>query len=72
MQDFPKRRCLESTLILNKKKFYEIADDFLKFIEGKKLVIHNAEFDISHINNELSLIKKNNIYLVSVKYKQAY
>ena len=44
--------------LANKKKFYEIADDFLKFIEGKKLVIHNAEFDISHINNELKLIGK--------------
>ncbi len=44
--------------LANKKKFNEIADDFLKFIEGKKLVIHNAEFDISHLNNELSLIKK--------------
>ena len=52
--------------LANKKKFYEIADDFLKFIEGKKLVIHNAEFDISHINNELSLIKKNNINLNDV------
>ena len=52
--------------LANKKKFYEIADDFLKFIEGKKLVIHNAEFDISHINNELSLVKKNNINLNDV------
>ena len=41
------------------KKFSEVADEFLKFIEGKRLVIHNAEFDISHINNELKLIGKN-------------
>ena len=40
------------------KKFSEIVEDFLKFIEGKKLVIHNAEFDISHLNNELMLLKK--------------
>ena len=40
------------------KKFAEIVDDFLKFIDGKRLVIHNAEFDISHLNNELSLIGK--------------
>ena len=40
------------------KKFSEIVDDFLKFIDGKRLVIHNAEFDISHLNNELSLIGK--------------
>ncbi len=42
----------------DKKKFHEIADDFLKFIEGKRLVIHNAEFDLSHINNELKIIGK--------------
>ena len=40
------------------KKFAEIVDDFLKFIDGKRLVIHNAEFDISHLNNELSLLGK--------------
>ncbi len=40
----------------DKKKFFEIADDFLLFIENKKIVIHNAEFDIAHLNNELSLI----------------
>ena len=43
------------------KKFKEIVDDFLKFIEGKKLVIHNAEFDISHLNNELALLGKKKI-----------
>ena len=39
----------------DKKKFFEIADEFLNFIKDKKIVIHNAEFDISHLNNELSL-----------------
>ncbi len=34
------------------KKFSEIVEDFLKFIDGKKLIIHNAEFDISLLNNE--------------------
>ena len=42
----------------DKKKFNEIADDFLEFIKEKKLIIHNAEFDMSHINNELNLIGK--------------
>ena len=37
------------------KKFNEIVEDFLKFIEGKNLIIHNAEFDLSHLNNELLL-----------------
>ena len=42
----------------DKKKFSEIVDEFLDFISNKKIVIHNAEFDISHLNNELSLIGK--------------
>ena len=41
-----------------KKKFFEIVDDFLKFIEGKRLIIHNAEFDLSHLNNELEISGK--------------
>jgi DNA polymerase-3 subunit epsilon len=40
------------------KKFYDIVDDFLDFIENKKLIIHNAEFDLSHLNNELALLGK--------------
>ena len=40
------------------KKFAEIVDEFLGFIENKRLVIHNAEFDLSHINNELALLGK--------------
>ena len=42
----------------DKKKFKEIVDEFLNFINGKRLVIHNAEFDLSHINNELKIIGK--------------
>ncbi len=44
-----------------KKKFAEIADEFLDFIRDKKIIIHNAEFDIGHLNNELSLIGKKKI-----------
>ena len=44
-----------------KKKFKEIADDFINFINSKRLIIHNAEFDLSHLNNELSLLGKNKI-----------
>ena len=43
------------------KKFSEVVDDFLNFIEGKKLVIHNAEFDIGHLNNEMLIIGKNKL-----------
>ena len=45
----------------DKKKFHQIADDFLEFIKNKKLIIHNAEFDLAHLNNELQLIGKNKI-----------
>ena len=45
----------------DKKKFKEIVDEFLSFINGKRLIIHNAEFDLSHLNNELKLIEKNTI-----------
>ena len=45
----------------DKKKFHQIADEFLEFIRDKKLIIHNAEFDLAHLNNELQLIGKNKI-----------
>ena len=44
-----------------KQKFFEIADNFLDFIKDKKIIIHNAEFDIGHLNNELALIGKQKI-----------
>ena len=47
--------------LADKKKFSEIADEFLKFIKNKRLIIHNAEFDLSHLNNELKLIGKEKI-----------
>ena len=45
----------------DKKKFKEIADDFLLYINGKKLIIHNAEFDLLHLNNELKIAGKDSI-----------
>ena len=38
------------------KKFNEIVDEFLEFIKDKRLIIHNAEFDLAHLNNELKLL----------------
>ena len=38
------------------KKFNEIVDVFLEFIKDKRLIIHNAEFDLAHLNNELKLL----------------
>ena len=43
------------------KKFSEVAEEFLQFIENKRLIIHNAEFDLSHLNNELKLFGKDKI-----------
>ena len=66
----PERKVSETALkvhgytdefLADKKKFIDVADEFLKFIKGKKIIIHNAEFDIGHLNNELSLIKKEKI-----------
>ena len=43
------------------KKFSDIVDEFLKFIKDKKLIIHNAGFDLSHLNNELAILGKDKI-----------
>ena len=43
------------------KKFLDVCDEFLHFIKDKKLIIHNAEFDLSHLNNELLLVDKEKI-----------
>ena len=40
------------------KKFIEVVDEFLEFTDGKRLVIHNAEFDLGHLNNELLILGK--------------
>lgn len=49
------------SFLSDKMKFGEIADDFLKFIKDKRLIIHNAEFDLSHLNNELKILGKEKI-----------
>ena len=43
------------------KKFSEVSEEFLDFIKDKRLIIHNAEFDLGHVNNELSLLGKKKI-----------
>ncbi len=66
----PERKVSESALkvhgytdefLSDKKKFINVADEFLEFIQNKKIVIHNAEFDITHLNNELSMVNKKSI-----------
>ena len=66
----PERKVSESALkvhgytddfLSNQKKFSEIVDEFLNFIKDKRLIIHNAEFDLSHLNNELKILGKKEI-----------
>tara|TARA_B100000674_G_scaffold459924_1_gene437519 strand:- start:375 stop:1037 length:663 start_codon:yes stop_codon:yes gene_type:complete len=47
--------------LAKQKKFFEVADKFLEFIAGKKIIIHNADFDLSHLNNELKILGKKKI-----------
>ena len=66
----PERKVSEKALAVHgyndeflskQKKFNEVGEDFLQFIKDKKLIIHNAEFDLSHLNNELNLFGKKKI-----------
>jgi DNA polymerase-3 subunit epsilon len=47
---------LTSEFLRDKPKFREIAAEFLDFVSGAELVIHNAAFDVAFINHELSLL----------------
>ena len=66
----PQRKVSEKALAVHgyndeflskQKKFSEIGEEFLDFIKNKKLIIHNAEFDLAHLNNELNLFGKKKI-----------
>jgi DNA polymerase-3 subunit epsilon len=47
--------------LATQKKFLEIVEQFLEFIKDKRLIIHNADFDLSHLNNELAILGKKKI-----------
>jgi DNA polymerase-3 subunit epsilon len=47
--------------LAKQKKFREIGEEFLKFIKDKRLIIHNADFDLGHLNNELAILGKKKI-----------
>ena len=66
----PGRKVSEKALIVHgytdeflskQKKFDEIGEEFLSFIKDKRIIIHNAEFDLGHLNNELSIFGKKKI-----------
>ena len=47
--------------LASQKKFSDIGEQFLEFIKNKRLVIHNADFDLGHLNNELAIFGKKKI-----------
>ena len=47
--------------LAKQKKFKEVGEQFLNFIKNKRLIIHNAEFDLGHLNNELAILGKNKL-----------
>lgn len=49
---------LSDEFLKDKPRFAEVADDFLAFIDGAKLIIHNASFDLSFLNHELAQLQK--------------
>ena len=56
----------DDDFLAQQKKFKDVCEDFLNFIKDKKLIIHNAEFDLSHLNNELGIIGKEKINIKNV------
>ena len=51
----------------DKQKFKEIAEEFLEFIAGKKLIIHNAPFDLGFLNSELKKVNKKTLDIKKVE-----
>ena len=47
--------------LAKQKKFKEVGEQFLDFIKDKRLIIHNAEFDLGHLNNELDILGKDKL-----------
>ena len=47
-----------SDFLRDKDTFDKVADEFIQFVKGKKIIIHNAAFDLSFLNGELGAVKK--------------
>ena len=47
--------------LAKQKKFSDIGEQFIDFIKNKRLIIHNADFDLGHLNNELAIFGKKKI-----------
>ena len=57
-QDAYKIHGYSDEFLSDKKTFKEIAEKFINFIKNKKIIIHNAAFDLSFLNYELKLLNK--------------
>ena len=49
--------------LATQKKFSDIGEQFLEFIKDKRLIIHNADFDLGHLNNELAILGKKKLIM---------
>ena len=47
---------ITNTMLADKPRFADVAADFLEFVKGAELIIHNAPFDVGFINHELKLL----------------
>jgi DNA polymerase-3 subunit epsilon len=49
---------LTTEFLSDKSRFKDVYEDFINFIKGSELLIHNAEFDLGFLNNEIKLLSK--------------
>lgn len=57
---------ITTAFLADKPLFADIVDDFLNFIRGAELVIHNAPFDVGFINHELNLLNQQNNHIANI------
>lgn len=58
-EDALKIHGLSNEFLIDKPRFFEVADELMAFLIGAELIIHNAEFDVGFLNCELSLLRRN-------------
>jgi len=56
---------LTTEFLADKPKFLEVVDEFMDFVRGAEIIIHNAAFDVGFLNNELGLLQKDSIEQLS-------
>ena len=70
LRDVPKEAFnihgFSTEFLKDKQPFNKIADEFLSFVKNKKIIIHNAPFDVGFLNHELKILKKEEIKISQV------